>query len=81
MAAAVVELMHLARTGLVAVEELAVCRVKSCGKSPGLFVAGHVGKMFQRFSQGQELTQGIPTQMPFFLELLNMLGGRAATVR
>src|SRR5690606_29631100 len=62
VAAAVVDLAHLARRRLVALEEAGRRTVEGVGQHLSARLAGLIGQMFERRRQRKELAEGVPTQ-------------------
>ena len=81
VAAPVVDLPHLAGRRLVVVEERGDGLVERFRQHRGLRILVGVGNVFQRSGEGGELAEGIPAQVALLLELLDVLGGRAAGAR
>ena len=80
VAAAVVDVADFARWRLIVVQELAGGLVQGLGQDQGLGVVVGVAQVFQGGGQGQELTQGVPTQEVLFQQLLHVLrSGTAGT--
>ena len=78
VAAAVVQLFHFAGGGFVVIQHFAGGGVEGRRQYLCLIVASALGEVFQRGGEGEELAEGIPTQMVVFQKLLHMFGGRAA---
>src|SRR4051812_3079866 len=81
MAAAIVDLADLTCRVSVVLEELADGRVERLGENQGLGVLVGVAQMLKGRAEGEELTERIPAQIPLLLELLDVLGRRAAGTR
>src|SRR5476649_343292 len=81
VAATVVEFAGAGRWRLVIVEQLAGGFVQGLGQQLGFRVAGLDAHVFQRHGQGQEFAQGIPAQMVFFHQLLDVFRSRTARAR
>ena len=78
MAAAIVEFADLARRGSVELEDLADGRVERLGENLRLGVLVGLRQMFERRAEREELAERIPAEIVFLLELLHVLGRRAA---
>src|SRR6266545_426721 len=81
MAPSVVDLTDLTSRVLVVLQELAVCLVEGLSQELGFLILEGSCQVLQGDRQRQELTERIPSQVPFLLELLDMLGSRAAGTR
>src|SRR5215471_9642056 len=78
MAAAIVEFADLARRRAVELEDLADRRVERLRENLRLGVLVGLRQMFERRAECEELAERIPTEITLFLELLHVLGCRAA---
>src|SRR5665213_2472567 len=78
MAAAVIDFADLARRVAVELEELADGGVERLGENLRLGVLVGLRQMFERRAEGEELAERIPAQIALLLELLHVLGRRAA---
>mmetsp|Transcript_100192 Transcript_100192/g.251193 ORF Transcript_100192/g.251193 Transcript_100192/m.251193 type:complete len:392 (+) Transcript_100192:75-1250(+) len=76
VAAAIVNLLHLARRVLVGHQEGAHGLVQRAGQDLGLRVT--LAEVLERAGQRQVLAQGVPAQVALFLKLLHVLGRGAA---
>src|SRR5436190_2783732 len=79
MAATIVEFADPARRIAVELQELADGRVERLGENLRLGVLVGLRQMFERRAQREELAERIPAQIALFLELLHVLGRRAAS--
>ena len=77
-AAAVIDLMHLARGGFGVFKIFADCLIQGFRENLGLVVPGVGGDQLKRGDEGAVFAQGVPAEVAFFEELLHVLGGRAA---
>ena len=75
---AVVVLAHLAGWGLALVQQALGGLVQGGGQHAGLLVAVGLVLVAEGLGQRQELTEGVPAQVVFFLHLLDVLRGGAA---
>src|SRR5271169_7134119 len=78
MAATIVDFADFARRIAVKLEELSDGRVERLGENLRLCVLVDLRQMFERRAEGEELAERIPAQIALFLELLHVLGRRAA---
>src|SRR5215469_3334191 len=78
MAAAIVDLADLARGRAVELEDLADGGIERLGENLRLGVLVGLRQMLERRAEGEELAERIPAQIVFLLELLHVLGRRAA---
>ena len=78
MRTAVVQLVDLAGRGLVLVQERARGPVQGVRENLRLGVVEARGEVLEGRREGEELTEGVPAQVVLRLQLLHVLGGRAA---
>ena len=78
MAAAIVDFANFARRIAVELEELADGQVERLGEDLRLGVLVGLRQIFGRRAQREKLAERIPAQIAFLLELLHVLGRRAA---
>ena len=81
MGAAVVDLASLAGRRLALVEQGSGCLVQGLSQDARTWVVVILSGVAQGLGQCQELAQGIPAQVVFFLYLLDVLRGGAAPQR
>ena len=73
MAAAVIDFSDFARWRFIALQELGIGLIKGIRQHFRRGIVRHFGQMLQRGSQRQEVSERIPPQIAFFLELLHVL--------
>src|SRR5262245_51417190 len=78
VAAPIIDLSDLSGRRLVALEELGVGLVQRISQNLGHRVVSRFRQVFQGSSQCEELTERIPSQVAFLLELLHMLRRRSS---
>src|SRR5580704_18586761 len=78
MGAAIIEFADLARGRAVEFEDLADGGVERLGQNLRLGVLESLRQMLERRAQREKLAERIPAQIVLLLELLHMLGRRAA---
>src|SRR5690242_9828733 len=78
MAAAVVDFADLARRRAVELADLADGRVERLGEDLSLGILGCLRQMLERGAQCEEFAERIPAEITLLLELLDVLGRRAA---
>merc|ERR1712088_976289 len=75
----VVDLLHLPAGGLVVVQPLTNGVHHGLAQQLGLGVVGPVAKLLEANGGGEVFTKGVPSEMTFLQELLDMLGSRATS--
>ena len=78
MAATIIQFANLPRRRTVVLKDLAVGLIERLGQNLHVLIPTCLRQMFQRSAKRQEFAQRIPAQIPFVLELLDMLGRRTA---
>ena len=81
MTASIIDLIHFSRGRFVLFQELCNRRVQGLSQDVRLFVIERRCQVLKRRPEREELTQRVPTQVPFLLKLLHVFWRRTAGAR